>query len=309
MQSLWMLFASFMFAIMGVCVKLASDLYSTSEILMYRGCIGTTVLACVIMARGGSFRTSMPMQHFWRSTIGVISLWLWFYAIGALPLGTAITLNYMSPIWIAVALLAVGWWRGGNLPEWPLVAAVALSFVGVTLLLQPAFAADQAAPAFMGLVSGVATALAYLQVRKMGQLGEPDYRVVFYFSVINIVAGLIGKLASGLGGAAPSVLWHSHTPYGLGLLLAVGLCATVAQFAMTRAYRLGNILVVANLQYSGILFSTFWGVVIFSDVLDWHSWAGISVILVSGIAATYYNTRITARGAVITTTDPIASEV
>ena len=39
MQSLWMLFASFMFAIMGVCVKLASDMYSTSEIVMYRGII------------------------------------------------------------------------------------------------------------------------------------------------------------------------------------------------------------------------------------------------------------------------------
>ena len=48
MQSLWMLFASFMFAIMGVCVKLASDLYSTSEIVMYRGIIGMLVMSCTI---------------------------------------------------------------------------------------------------------------------------------------------------------------------------------------------------------------------------------------------------------------------
>lgn len=309
MQSLWMLFASFVFAIMGVCVKLASDLYSTSEIVMYRGLVGATVLAGLIVVRGGTFRTSMPLQHLWRGTVGVISLWLWFYAISALPLSTAMTLNYMSPIWIAVILLAAGWWSADHHVEWPLVGAIAMSFVGVTLLLQPAFAADQAGAAFVALVSGVLTAFAYLQVRKMGLLGEPEYRVVFYFSIINILAGFFGNLATGVATAKP-VLWHAHASlHGVALLLAIGLCATAAQIAMTRAYRLGKTLVVANLQYSGIVFSSVWGVLIFGDVFGWHNWAGIAVILVSGLAATYYNTRITARGKAIESTDPIASEV
>ena len=79
MQSLWMLFASFMFAIMGVCVKLASEEFSTSEMVMYRGIVGVIVLAVIIRAQGGSFRTTMPMAHLWRCLIGVISLWLWYY--------------------------------------------------------------------------------------------------------------------------------------------------------------------------------------------------------------------------------------
>jgi len=305
MQSLWMLFASFVFAIMGVCVKLASSLYSTSEIVMYRGLVGATVLASMIVLRGGTFRTTMALQHLWRGSVGVTSLWLWFYAIGALPLSTAMTLNYMSPIWIAVILLLGGWWSAKNHVEWPLVAAIAMSFVGVTLLLQPAFASDQAGPAFTALVSGVLTAFAYLQVRKMGLLGEPEYRVVFYFSLINIVAGFLGNLAS-----PGPVRWHPHNSgTGVALLLGIGLCATAAQIAMTRAYRLGKTLVVANLQYSGIVFSSVWGVLLFGDVFDWHSWAGIAVILVSGLAATFYNTRSTARGQAVKDTDPIASEV
>jgi S-adenosylmethionine uptake transporter len=93
------------------------------------------------------------------------------------------------------------------------------------------------------------------------------------------------------------------------LLLAIGVCATSAQIAMTRAYRLGNTLVVANLQYTGIVFSSVWGVLIFGDVFDWHSWAGIGIILASGMAATFYNTRNTERGKAIASTDPIASEV
>jgi S-adenosylmethionine uptake transporter len=79
--------------------------------------------------------------------------------------------------------------------------------------------------------------------------------------------------------------------------------------AMTRAYRLGKVLVVANLQYTGIIFSSLWGMLLWGDVFDWHVWLGMGVILVSGIAATFYNTRSTARGAVVEKTDPIASEL
>ncbi len=40
-------------------------------------------------------------RHLWRSVVGVVSLWLWFFAIAKLPLATAVTLNYMAPIWMA----------------------------------------------------------------------------------------------------------------------------------------------------------------------------------------------------------------
>jgi S-adenosylmethionine uptake transporter len=75
------------------------------------------------------------------------------------------------------------------------------------------------------------------------------------------------------------------------LLAAVGLCATVAQIAMTRAYRLGHPLVTANLQYSGIVFSTIWGIVVWQDLLGVTSWIGIAVILASGMVTTFYNYR------------------
>src|SRR5471030_2546991 len=240
MQSLWMLFASFMFAVMGVCVKLASGQFTTAEIVMYRGVVGVTLLACAIRLQGGSFRTTMPLAHLWRGMVGVIALWLWFYAISILPLATAMTLNYMAPIWIAVILLVGGWWKGGKVAEWPLVAAIAMSFIGVTLLLRPVFETDQLGGAITALISGMLSALAYLQVRKLGLLGEPEYRVVFYFSVVNFFAGVIGHVAS--AGSGP-VVWHAHTSgFGIGLLAAIGLCATMAQMAMTRAYRLGKTL-------------------------------------------------------------------
>jgi S-adenosylmethionine uptake transporter len=313
MQSLWMLFASFVFSIMGVCVKIASQTYSISEIVMYRGLVGTVFLGGLIVVRGGSFRTALPWHHVWRGAVGVTALWMWFYSIGKLPIATGMTLNYMSPIWIAAILFTAGWWRGQNRFEWGLAAAILFSFVGVTMLLQPSFQADQWFAGLVGLASGILSALAYLQVKKLGQMGEPEYRVVFYFSVTGLIAGLAGALTVGFAPGGKGFELSAHSLQGIALLLSIGVTATVAQMAMTRAYRLGKTLVTANLQYTGIVFSSIWGILIWGDVLTWSGWIGILVILVSGLAATYYNARKTAassaRKPLAEANDPIATEV
>jgi drug/metabolite transporter (DMT)-like permease len=305
--SLWMLFASFAFAAMGACVKLASSHYSTFEIVMYRGVVGVTMLLFLVRHQGGTLRTRFVGEHLWRGFVGVVSLWLWFYAIAKLPLATAVTLNYMAPIWMAAFLFCAGWWHRKNHVEWPLILAIGMSFVGVILVLRPAFEARQWVGAAVGLLSSVLSALAYMQVRRLSKMGEPEYRVVFYFSAMTLGAGLCGTLAT--AGVSGQPAWHGHDWHGAGLLLAVGVSATLAQMAMTRAYRVGKVLVVANLQYTGIVFSSVWGMLIWGDIFDWHVWLGMLVILASGVAATFYNTRNTERGAAVSSTDPIASEL
>ena len=306
MASLWMLSATFLFSVMGACVKLASSTYSISEIVMYRGLIGVIMLSVLVIQRGGSLRTAFPFEHAWRGVVGVVSLWLWFYGIAKLPLATAVTLNYMSPIWMAAFLFCAGWWHSKDHVEWPLVGAILLSFVGVTLVLQPAFEARQWLGAITTLFSGMLSAAAYLQVRRLSQLGEPEYRVVFYFAMMNLMAGLIGCATTV---ADPSIdTWHALDLRGAGLMLTMGVSATLAQMAMTRAYGIGKTLVVANLQYTGIIFSSVWGMLLWGDRFDWHVWLGMAVILGSGLAVTYYNTRKTERGVAVDKTDPIASE-
>jgi drug/metabolite transporter (DMT)-like permease len=295
MASLWMLFASFAFAAMGAAVKLASAYYSTSEIVMYRGLVGTLMLLFLVRLQRGTLRTAFPKEHLWRGMVGVVSLWLWFSAISRLPLAAAVTLNYMSPIWTAAFLVCAGWWHGKKRAEWPLTGAIVLSFAGVTLVVRPAFEAQQWAGAAMALGSGMLAALAYLLVRRLSRMGEPEYRVVFYFSLMNVVAGLLG---SALPASTPDgANWHAHGWRGAALLLAVGVAGTGAQLALTRAYRTGKTLVVANLQYTGIIFSSAWGILLWGDLFDWPVWIGIGVILASGLAATFYNMRTTVQAA------------
>jgi drug/metabolite transporter (DMT)-like permease len=306
MASVWMLAAAFLFSVMGACVKLASVHYSIAEIVMYRGLIGVLMLSALIFYQGKSLRTVHIRDHLWRGCVGVLSLWLWFYGISKLPLATAVTLNYMSPIWMAAFLFCAGWWHSKNHVEWPLVGAILCSFIGVTLVLQPAFEARQWIGALTTLGSGMLSAAAYLQVRKLSQLGEPEVRVVFYFSLMNLAAGLAGNIAS--IGDPTVVTFHALDWHGAGLLLLMGCTATMAQVAMTRAYAIGKTLVVANLQYTGIIFSSIWSMLLWGDRFDWHVWLGMAVIAGSGLAVTYYNTRKTERGTAVETSDPIASE-
>ena len=281
-----MICATFLFAAMGVCVKFASDLYGAGEIVMYRGLVGVIGIALVARARGISLRTKAPGMHAWRSVVGVTSLTMWFYAIGHMPLATAVTLNYMSSVWMALFLIGGAVVLGAQRVDPRLVTTVLVGFAGVALVLQPSIDKDQMVPGVIGLGSGMLSALAYLQVATLGRVGEPELRVVFYFSIGGFVAGVALALVQG---------WHArHTLAGLALLVATGVFATAAQVLMTRAYAIGKPLSNASLQYLGIAFSFVYGIWLFHDPLTWPAVGGMVLIVGAGLAASRLRATLSA---------------
>lgn len=279
---LLMVGASFLFAVMGVCVKLASAQYGAGEIVLYRAFVGFLLMSAVVHARGIGFRTPVPGMHFWRSLAGTTALCCWFYALGGLPLATAMTLNYMSSVWIALFLVGGAVLLPRERPEsridGRLVAAVMAGFVGVALVLRPTIDQQQVWHGLIGLGSGVIAAMAYLQVTALGRVGEPEARVVLYFSLSGVLMG--AGFALFTGG------FHAHTLRGALLLLAIGLLATCAQWMITRAYGTGATLGNAALQYLGIVFSFAFGIAIFDEKPTALAAAGVGLIIAAGVAAT-----------------------
>ena len=273
--------AAVCFSLMGVAVKAASSRYGAGEIVMYRALVGTAFMALMLRLRRIPIKTTMPMLHLTRSLSGTTALSLWFIAIGALPLGMAMTLNYTSSIWIAVFVLGahlVVKRRRLSVQDTALALAVLVGFVGVALVLQPAGTQGQWWPAAAGVVSGLLAGVAYLQVQRLGRAGEPGERVVFYFSICGLIAGMLMALVSTRG-------FSAHSVVGLVLLLAVGVLATLGQWAMTRAYAIGRALANAALQYLGIAFSFWLGVWLFDDPVTPAAIAGMLLIVAAGIAA------------------------
>jgi S-adenosylmethionine uptake transporter len=285
MQASWMILASLFFSMMGVCIKYASAHFHTSELVFFRGLIGVLFMATFCKVQGASLRTPIPMMHVWRSVVGVASLATWFYAIAHLPLATAMTLNYMSGIWVAVFLVG-GTLVMGKLQDatrqGPIVLTVIAGFGGVILLLRPTIAQDQLFAGLVGLLSGLLAALAYIQVAALGRLNEPEARTVFYFSAGTAVVGAALMLVTGVSPWVwPTVLW----------LLPIGVLAALGQLCMTKAYSLGSTMVVANLQYSGIVFGALFGLILFGDQIPLMGWLGMALIMASGIASTVLRNR------------------
>lgn len=271
MQSLWMIVASLLFACMGVCVKLGSAHFTTGELVFYRGFVGLLMMALLLRLQGTTYATPHWRLQLSRGVSGTIALMCYFFALGILPLATAVTLNYTSPLFVAVLL---AWWfreRVGKL----LFAAVGLGFVGVILLLKPTLQPEQWAGALGGLGSGLIASLAYVNVRELGRAGEPEARTVLWFSLITTAFGLPWALSSGS--------LHALGPQEAAILLGVGGFGGCAQLAMTRAYRYGKTIVSANLAYTTVIFSSLFGVVLWDEHLPWTSVLAILIIIASGV--------------------------
>jgi S-adenosylmethionine uptake transporter len=285
MQALWMVLASFWFALMAVGIKFASNSFGTLELVLYRGLVSMVFMAIVVRARGATLRTPVPMMHVWRSTIGVLSLSAWFYAIAHLPLATAMTLNYMSGVWVAAFIVGGTLLYGDSQKQGPLLGTVLLGFTGVVMTLRPTIDQNQLFAGVVGLLSGMGAALAYMQVTALGKVGEPEERTVFYFSVGTAIVGAVGALFTDL------TPWSEVRLQDALWVIPIGILASLGQWCMTRAYRKGATLVVASMQYSGIVFAALFSLLLFGDKIAPMGWAGIAVIVASGLLATALRSR------------------
>lgn len=275
-----MLVASANFAMMGVFVKWGGEHFGTTELVFYRSLFGMLFLLLMARQPWRAYGSAHWLRHFGRSVSGLISLWLYFIALAHLPMATAVTLNYTSPLFLAAYLRIVH-------PEESrpgLLIFLALGFIGVILLLQPHLAHDQWPYALIGLASGVGAGISYAQIRAMARLGEPDWRVVFYFTTLStVITGLI----------LPFLPMPNWTQKSVALLAGLGLFATLGQLTMTRAYRTGVTLVVANLAYATIVCSSLLGLALLDEHPAPLTWVGMATVILAGVGASLWHPKKT----------------
>jgi len=255
-------------------------------LVFYRGLVSVVFMALALHARAIPLRTPVPWMHSWRTVVGVTAMAAWFYAIAHLPLATAMTLNYMSGVWVAAFVVGGALLYGRGIVQGPLLASVLMGFVGVVVMLRPTLDQSQLFAGLIGLLSGLAAALAYLQVSALGKVGEPEARTVFYFAVGTTLIGLCG--ASWVGWTH----WNSVRWQDAAWLIPLGVLASLGQWSMTRAFNRGATLLVANLQYSGIVFAALYSLWLLDDGIDAQEALGIVIIVGSGVLATVLRNRV-----------------
>lgn len=286
-QSLWALGAAALFSLMAVFVKLCSGHFGSLELVFYRSLIGVVSILIFVNSRGLSLKTEHLGGHIVRSVLGTCTVALWFFTISQMPLGTNMTLIYTTPLFMAVNFIILAAMRHEKAP-WGIIVAIIFGFIGVTTVLQPSFEAGYLVPALICLGVAFIDLIVYWQIKQLGELKEPSWRIVFYFTTFGTVFGLLGSFVIEDG-------MHMPTLESGAYLVGMGICATLAQICTTRSYAYGNMLLSSCLGFSAIPFSACMSFIFFAEYISWNGLIGMIMIVIAGIFATIYTKKTEAQ--------------
>ncbi len=283
MQSLWMVASAVFYALYGMSLKYAGALgVGAWEVLFYRSFFGLVVFFILMHRSGIVLSTTHGAAHLVRSVAGTGAIAAGIYSISHLNLGLAMTLNYTAPLFLGTFVVLYSLAHHARI-NWGLMGSLALGFAGVIVLLGPTIGPSEYAAAAVGLGAGLCTALATGFVKRLGNYHEPDARIIFYLMLAGSVVGIVAVAFSGGFSAVTGemALW----------ILAFCVCSTLGQLLLTRAFSHGNMVLAGALQYSVILFSTILGVWVFDDTVTAAASLGMVLIVVSGLAASWFTKR------------------
>ena len=249
------------------------------ETLFYRQ-IGTVVCAAGFVAVGpgfGSLRTKRIGAHAMRMGIGVVAMLLNFLTVRVLPLAEATAIGFSVPIFatlLAATLLRepTGPWRWG---------AILVGFLGVLIIIQPGGGHISAYGGLVALGAVISTACATIAIRHLGTT-EPVATTVFWFGLTSLIP---------LGLAMPFVA-RAHHSTTFAAIAGLALAGGIAQLALTGALRLAPVALVMPMDYSGLLWATVLGWLIFHQLPSHWTWLGAPIVIAAGLVILWREQRL-----------------
>jgi drug/metabolite transporter (DMT)-like permease len=258
--------SAFLFSIMGICIRYASQTVDNYTIVFFRNFVGLILFLPLIMKQGTSFvKTEKLWMHTWRSLVGLAAMYGFFYAIAHLKLSNAMVFTYSSPIFIPL----IAWLFLKERITKAMLMAAALGFLGVFCVAKP----DQGLwnwVSAIGLASSLLASMAFVTVRALTKT-EPPERIVFYFCLIGSVLSAIPMFW----------VWRPYALKELFFLIAAGILANVSQIFMSHAYRLAPAGQIAPVNYMAIIFAGIWGFFLWQETPDFYSLFGFGLILLA----------------------------
>ena len=256
--------AAFSFACMGAFAKAAAQHGASNALIVFaRNLVCVAVLAPLLLRDGWpALRTRRLGGHAWRAGFGVLGMYSLFYAITHLRLAEAMLLNSTAPLFIPF----LAWAVLGERPARAAMPLALLGLAGVALIVKPG-AITVSLAAWVGASSGVFAACAMVSLRRISDT-EPPARIVFYFALLGLAVSVIPMFSG--------VDWPTALQ-GL-CLLATGLCATLGQLELTRAYASAPAAPVSALGYSGVVFAALLGWMFWRESLD--GWSALGAVLI-----------------------------
>ncbi len=269
-----MFVSTLFFALANVFVKQVSHL-PTMEIVFFRCALGVLFCAVGLRKAQASFRGSNRKLLLLRGLFGTTALYFFFLTVQNIPLASAVTIQYLSPIFttiIAVFLLK----ESVKMFQW---FCYALAFAGV-LLIEQFDARITIMFLMLGVTSAFCSGVAYNLVRTLRGREHP-LTVVFQFQIVGLIVG------------AAFTLFNWRTPRGWDFLylLLIGAFSQLGQIFLTDALQKEPAARVAIVNYTGLLYGLLIGWLAFNETQTAASLAGMLLVVAGVILSVVYSQR------------------
>lgn len=268
-----MLFAVFLMVVLDVVAKVLLVTYSVMQVTFLRAAFALVIIGVANYLANGkdSFRTEVKNWHLLRTMLMSISTVTFFAALALIPLVNVMVIVFIAPILITALsgpLLGeqVGPFR------W---FAVVIGFIGMLIMLKPTkgFIDHGTIYAIIGVVS---YALIALTSRKLSNK-DSAYNLTFYMFFGPAIVGGLGSLNT----------WITPTPWDWGLFVITGIVGGTSIIFFNLAYQNAEASVLTSFEYTGLIWATLAGYLIFNESVDSSVWVGAMVIIFGGLIIVY----------------------
>jgi drug/metabolite transporter (DMT)-like permease len=263
-------------ATMSMLVKLAGERgVSLPELVFWRQAVTLVCVVALLAAWGqlSSVRTTRLPAHGRRAAYGLTGMFFVYGAVMLLPLAEATAISFTAPFFAVVLSFLlfkekVGAYRWG---------AVAFGFAGVLVLTQPGFGlaggtSVDTLGAVVGLIAAFLVALISFQVQDLNTTEAP-WSIVFWFVLFTTPVAALPM----------PFVYEPHEPEVWGIILAMALCGALAQILLTSSLRFGSAGVILLMDYTALLWATWYGFTVFDRAPPASLWIGAPLIIGAGV--------------------------
>lgn len=264
----WMLATAFWFISLDSLAKFLLQSYPVAQVLWARFFFHL-LLALVVMGPGlmAGLRSGRPSLQLARSCLMLVTTVFFFTGLRTVPLATASAIMFLTPL--VVTLLSVPLLGETVGPR--RIASVIIGFIGALIIIRPGF--GEVSGGMLLVLCGALSNSFYQLVTRQVRHYDNTATTLFYTALAGTAV---------FSTVAP-FQWQSPVGLEWAMFVALGVFGTLSQLCLIRAFRLAPAAAVAPFSYTGLLWATAFGYVIFSDLPDLWTVAGATLIVASGL--------------------------
>ena len=269
-----MFLSTLAFSLANILVKQISHI-PAMEVVFFRCAIASCFCLAGLYRDGADWRGSNKTFLFLRGAFGTTALFLFFVTLHNIPLASAMTIQYLSPIFTSVIAIFV-LSEKVRAVQW---AFYSIAFLGVVMIEQ----FDPRISLFyltIGIISAFCSGVAYNLVRSLRGKEHP-LTVVLHFQLVGVFAGFIGLFFD----------WETPAAWDWLFILLIGVFSQLGQMFLTNALQRERVAGVAIINYTGLLYALLVGAVVFGEPQSSESLAGMLLVVCGVVLSVIYSSR------------------